>query len=196
MRALLLVLLLALPTFAQSKGEMVTKYLADWNGYPLEAAVFQRYVDIQADTDWWIYLCTNRTRKSNGLFDLAGSLVTMANNQGWGDAKTLNENSTGQADTPPVLAMLDSWKGKMGVKIVLPEGLKPEQKDELMDNLAILNGPVGSLPRGAKFFLNVKFNPKAGAATGQVSKDGTTYDFVFPTFARVYTSQIENVLKR
>ena len=72
MPVLLLALLLALPTFAQSKGEMVTKYLAEWSGYSFESAVFQRYVDIQADAEWWIYLCTNRTRKSNGLFDLAG----------------------------------------------------------------------------------------------------------------------------
>jgi len=194
---LLLVLCLASAASAQDKAEMLRNYRNALGGYPLQAAVFDRYVDVQADADWWTYLVSSR--KTYLFVDFAESLVTLASNLGWGDAKKLNESTGGQAEAPPVIEMIDSWKGKMAVKIDLPPGLKQEQKDVLMDNLALLNGPVSStynVPRGGKFFMNVTFNAKATEATGKASKDGTTFDFVFPTYANVYTSQIENVLKK
>lgn len=199
LRVLVSVLLLCAAAVAQDKTELLRAYRNEWSGYPLTAAVFDRYVDVQADADWWSYLVTNPRRKSYLFVDIAGSLVELANNLGWGDAKTLNSNAGGQADAPPVLEIIDSWKGKMGIKIVLPSGLKPEQKEVLLDNVAILNGPISSsynVPRGGKFFLNLTFNAKATEATGKCSKDGTTFDFVFPIYANVYTSQIENVLKK
>lgn len=197
---LLLCLLLSSVALAQDKEELLRAYRNSWSGYPLEAALFQRFVEVEGDVDWWGYLVSNPTRHSPQFVALAGSLANVANNLGWGDAQIMNSNLGGLADAPPLLQMLDSWKGKLAIRVKLPSGLNQEQKDNYLDNLALLNSPMGNnyvcLPRGGKFFLNVSFNAKATEAGGNVSKDGNSYDLVMPSYARIYTSQIERVFQK
>ncbi len=173
-KTFLLVIALVTMAAAQDTAALVRTYLGSWNGTPRTGELFQRYFTLQADADWWGHLMENH--KSWQLVETVDALSTLAQNMG------------------------QPMEGNVGVKVAFPPGLPKEQKDQAMDNLALVCSPMTNsavcLPRGRKFFLNVSFSPKAQECTGKVSADGTTYTLVFPTDAWASTMQVENVFQK
>ncbi len=194
MKKLMVILLMATAVWAESLEDVVRNYRTTW-GYPVYAEVFQRFVTVNGGPDWWTYLAANTDSNGYNLLNFARGLADLANGLGWGDAYTLDSEAGGKGDFPPVLAMLDSWKGKMSVTINLPNNLDDAKKRQFMDNFSLVQGVVGwkhdCMPRGKKFFLTLSGDSNLTAATGKVSGDGTTYELKLPTHVGITTGQVQ-----
>ncbi|MBS2040341.1 hypothetical protein JST97_35465 [bacterium] len=192
----LLLLLVNLPAWGQDQAELLRNFRNSWNGYPILAEVFDRYVKVNATPDWWAFLCADRN-SGYALVNLTRGLTDLGVNLGWADIKTMDEGMGGKGDAPPVLEALDSWKGKLAVTVTLPAGLDEARKTQVMSNYDLINGVVGwkagCLPRGGQFFLNVTTSPKATEAQGKVSKDGNHYEVVLPIYASITSGQLEKI---
>ncbi len=57
--------------------------------------------------------------------------------------------------------------------------------------------PAYLKPLGGKLQMNISFDPKAKDFSGKVSKDGNTYDLVFPIYAGNMSNwKFEELLKK
>lgn len=191
--------LATLPAWCQDQAEVLRNFRNSWNGYAVQAELFERYVKVNAPADWWAFLSSNRDG-GYALVNLTRGILDMAPGLGWADVKTLDEGMGFKGDAPPVLEALDSWKGNLGVTVTLPAGLDEEKKKQVMSNYDLINGVIGwkatCLPRGGKFFLNVTTSPKATEAKGSVSKDGNSYEVILPIYAGITSGQLENIFKK
>jgi hypothetical protein len=115
-------------------------------------------------------------------------MVEMAIKMGWGDLKPLTRRtSTPQEGNPLIDQMIDSWKGRMSLKLVCnfkPTG-EPAMRKAL-SNLCAVAHPLEEervKPKSGKMFLTVTASPTASTYSVKASSDGTTFDIVVPVYA-------------
>lgn len=183
------------------KDELVAA-LRGINGDNFSAEVISRFLTIEATQAWWDRLldpATSRDGPMHEMTNLASMIVSVASNLGLGDAVEVDRNSTYDGKGPLFLGMLDSWKGKVGVHLVLdfaPDEASAATAITNIDSVLVpFSSPTYCKPRGGKFQATLRFNPKATDYKLSVSKDGTTYDVIFPIHAEISQSYFEESLK-
>lgn len=165
------------------------------------AEIVSRFVTIEANSAWWDRLLDPETSRDGAMHEmsnLALMIVRVAANLGLGDAVEVDRNSTYDGKGPLFLAMLEGWKAKVGVHLVLDFVPDDASAATALTNFDTVLEPFASptycKPRGGKFQLNLRFEPKATNYKLTVSKDGTTYDVLLPVHAEVSQSYFEQSL--
>ncbi|MGE0490752.1 MAG: hypothetical protein AB7S38_16215 [Vulcanimicrobiota bacterium] len=196
--AMALTMLWCAPGIADQKADLVQAVRSD--GFPLEAEVMARYVEVEMSPEWWaIMLDPGEERGARqSLRIVVSNMIALANNMGWGDLARLDQDSGRKGNSPPVLAMMDSWKDKLAVKLVL--GFTPDDtsKKQTVDGLDRLGYPIGSVaqPRSGKFFLTATYDPAATDIKASMSSDASTYSLTLPAYTSWSQSKVDAVMKR
>lgn len=199
-KILLLVLLLLLPALAQEGQEEFLRNLRN-DGKGGDAAVWERVVTVKAGPEFWTWANGPGQRDMRTLaYGIARGLSAMSNALGTGDANEVLGQMKKDATAPPFLAVIDAWKGKYAVNIDLTNWV-PDKGQQQIGNLQGLTttmaNPAYLKPRGGKLTMNISFDPKAKDFGGKVSKDGNTYDLVFPIYAGNMSNwKFEELLKK
>lgn len=191
--------LIVFPVQAQDQKEQLVQALRS-DGSPLEAEVLSRYVELEMSPEWWaIMLDPGESRGvRQSLRVILSNLIDMANRNGWGDAARLNQDTGRKGNSPPVIAMLDSWKGKMQVKIVMNFVPDETSKKQTSDGLDRMGYPISSWakPRSGKFFLTVVYDPKVTKLQTKMSPDASTYMVTAPGYTYWRQGDIDDLFKR
>ncbi len=196
---LTLLLVIVAPLQAQDQKDQLIQALRS-DKFPLEAEVLSRYVDLEMSPEWWAIMVDPAEERGvrQSFRVILSNLIDMANRNGWGDAARLNQDTGRKGDSPPVVAMLDSWKGKLGVKIVMNFVPDETSKKETSDGLDRMGYPISSWaqPRSGKFFLTVVYDPKVTKLQTNVSADGSTYTVTAPAYTYWRQGDIDDLFKR
>lgn len=196
--AMALTMFLCAPALADQKADLVQAVRSD--GFPLEAEVMARYVDIEMSPEWWaIMLDPGEERGARqSLRIVVSNMIALANNMGWGDLARLDQDSGRTGSSPPVIAMMDSWKDKLSVKLVLNFAPDDASKKHTVDGLDRLGYPIGSVaqPRSGKFFLTANYDPAATDIKASMSSDASTYSLTLPAYTSWSQSKVDAVMKR
>ncbi len=194
LRPLTLFLVLSLsvaagPAFAQGEMEEFLTILRGPLKYPLEANIMQRLVVIEASPGFWSRINGSSESVNSHpvkyLKSYGSALATLAENMGLGDLDGLMYNIR-DGNAPPIVGMIDSWKGKISLKIVLPFEPNDDTFAKTMAQTEIIANQLSRKdylnPRGGEFHGTITYSDTATKATVKVSPDGNTYDIVIPIY--------------
>ena len=201
LRAILLFYCLMSPVVAQSEAEGEFLRFLRNDGAPEAAAAWERVVTVKAAPEFWAYANGPGQKSMRNLaYGLNRAIGYLSNAMGWGDPATVLEQVKGDVNAPPYLAVLDGWKGKMAVNLNF-ENFVPDKGKDQIENVwtmtTTMANPAYLKPRGGKMIMNVSFDPKLTDLVGKVSKDGNTYNMVFPIYAGTLSNwKYEEVFKK
>ena len=188
-----------MPAQAQDQKAELAQALRN-DGSPLEAEVLLRFVELDMSTEWWaIMLDPGEERGARqSLRVLLSSLVSLANNMEWGDAERLNSDTGRKGNSPPLLAMLDGWKGRVSLKINMKFAPDATSKKETADGLDRMAYPISSVaePRAGKLDLTLTFDPAVTEIKSSMSTDGSTFDLTLPAYTSWRQGAVDDILKR
>jgi len=185
---LALCLLSALKAAAQSSSEVADRMMSLHLTNYASAQTFRNLVTLDVSPEIWTYI--SDTNVSDGLQQISSfspGMWAMAKNMGWGDLQALVYNNPGQPENPLITQMVDSWKGKMSLKLVC--NFKPTGQPALSKALRNICAVAHSLeeerikPRSGKMFLTITASPTATTASVKASPDGTSFNTVVPVYA-------------
>ena len=180
------------------KAQLVQAMRSD--GYPLESEVLSRLVDLDLSPEWWAVILepNDKAWVRGGLRIMVTNLYSLANNMGLGDAGRLDQDTGRKANSPPLLAMLDSWKGKIHAKVVLKVPVDKTTQKEVSSGLDRIGYPIGTVarPRSGTFDITLTFDATTTKEAGTVSPDGGTYNVTVPAYMSWSQSRIDDVMKR
>lgn len=182
---------------AQAQTEM-DQFLTTLRGplkYPLEANIMQRLVVIEASPGFWKRIngssASVNSHPVKFLKSYGSALGTVAKNMGFGDIDGLMYNIR-DGNAPPVVAMIDSWKGKISLKIVLAFEPNDDTFAKTMAQTEIIANQLARKdylnPRGGQFHGTITYSDTAAKATVKVSPDGNNYDIVIPIYMATATN--------
>jgi hypothetical protein len=187
---LMFLALLIQPSAAQG-GEMkdFLLILRGQMAYPLRANIMERLVTIEASPGFWSRINGSSEGKNSHpvkyLSSYGEHLGNVAKTLGLGDVDALMYNIR-NGDAPPIVAMVDSWKGKISLKIVMDFEPTDDTFAKTMAQTEIIANQLGNeynlKPRGGEFHGTITYSQTAPKATVEVSPDGNSYDIVVPIY--------------
>lgn len=171
--------------------------------YYLESMVLDRLVEIDASPQWWERINdptqSGQYSTRTAFRVLVHSLMDVAKNMGWGDLSATDYSGGYNGSSPLLPEMVDSWKGKLSLKVVLKD--EPKTEDGLkasIANLDYLANPVSNdyynHPRSGKFLMYVQLDAKQPKAKYTWDKARTTFTVVIPAYGSVSQSEMERML--
>jgi hypothetical protein len=197
-----LAILTSTSAFAQDK-EMLGNLMRNERSY-LQAMVLDKLVTIEASPKWWERFC-DPTQSGTGtprhnLIILLGGLMSVAQNMGWGNLSELDYNSGYDGKSPLLVDMVDSWKGKLSLNLVLKdEPSTPEGISNAHNNLSYLVSPMSNdyycHPRSGKFLLSVRLDNKLPKGKYTWNKPMTEFTAVLPAYSTISQGDVETMLK-
>jgi hypothetical protein len=197
--ALVALACLAGPVQAQDQKAQLAQALRS-DGFPLEAEILNRFVDLEMSPEWWaIMVDPGEERDARQSFRIVLSgVVAMADRMGLGDAARLNQDTGRKGNSPPLLGMLDSWKDKIHLKIVMNFAPDATSKKETVDGLNRMGNPISSeaVPRAGKFSLLLTYDPKVTEMKTSMSADASSYTVTVPAYTYWRQGNVDDLFKR
>ncbi len=189
------------PALADENKEMLVRLCANMDRSKLEALVIDGLFTLELSPEWW-----ERMNEQKGFADgrkpvliLARSVIDMAKDMGWGDLKDMDYKTGRGADSPPVKAMVESWKDKLSVKVVMTFAPDEKSAAQSLQNIDYVGAPIQNdyycKPRAGKFFLTVRVEPMVTDFKSKVSADGSSYEFILPAYAQYSQGKVEEALR-
>jgi hypothetical protein len=180
-----------LAALAKSKDEVADpmlspQHLTDWSC----AQIYRKLVTVEVSPEIWKYISdTDPTDGLQQMSTFCPGMTSLAKRMGWGDLQSLIYNNPGlpQDQNPLVGQMIDSWIGKISLKLVC--NFKPTGDPALNKALQNICRMAHSLeedrivPRSGKMFLTITASPTATKPGVTVTPDGTTFNIVVPVYA-------------
>lgn len=193
---LLLLALFIQPSSAQDDGTATfLTVMKGQIGYPLSANIAQRLMVVEASPGFWSRINDSSASKNSHPVKLLSSypenLALVAKNLGLGDVNGLMYNIR-DGNAPPIVAMIDTWKGKVSLKLVMDFEPTDETFEKTMAQTEIIANQLGNeynlKPRGGEFHGTIIYSQTAPKATVKVSDDGNTYEIVVPIYIATATN--------
>lgn len=178
-------LLGSLATADERKGQLVNLIEVNYRS-PLQARVVDQFVEIEFSDAAWSHALNPDNKADRTMANLGTALVGLAYNMGWGDLATLDGNTGGTGSSPPVKKMLESWNGKMSLKVIVNSS-DPDAILKAFEKLTMV-GPVFTNdyyfhPKGGRALLTVTLSEEATETDMKVSADGNEYHLIVPVYA-------------
>ena len=171
---------------AQSKDEVADK-MASVSSYSC-GEIFRKLVTLDLSPEIWSYM--SNIGASDGMHQIssfAPEMMAFAKRMGWGDLDSLNKNSSTPPEQNPLIGqMVDSWQGKMSLRLVCnfkPTGEAAMRK--ALANIAFVSHPLEEeriKPRSGKMFLTITASPTASNYSVTAAPDGTHFNIVVPVY--------------
>jgi hypothetical protein len=187
--------MLAAPALAQDeKAELINQLQHDSFLKARSAVLIDKLVDFKMSPKWWDHF-TNDQDARNSMSNMVDTLSTVANAYGWGDVDALD--STRDQTSPIYLDTVGSWKDKLHMTIVMDQDLDAKGMALAMEKFNTIINPLAyAKPRGNKYFVTVKMDPKAKAFSYKGNKERTHYTMVFPVYMPVSQSAVQDAVQR
>jgi hypothetical protein len=197
MRKFLLILLVASLAYAQDLSEL-RQMLAVSQKRPVHAQVVEKLCTLKVSPQAFDYLMNDKDGQLAAL-SLGNTLIAVANNLGLGDVDALDRNNGYDGKSPLVADMIDSWKGKVSLTLVIPQTDPEEIKKgiyQLSGAPAVFQSTNYFLPRGGQAHITWTLVTKAPEVACKVSKDGNTYDVTVPVHATLSQDKLSELVKK
>lgn len=181
--------------FAQDgKAELLDAWRSDGFLKARSAAIAERCIDFKMSPKWYAKFVAE-TDARNTLSNLASSLYTVGDHLGLGKVDELDGDR--DQKSPLFTGMLDEWKSKLHMTIVLPE-LDAAGNQKVLDKLAYVVAPIESWakPRSGKYFLTITMDPKARAFSYKHDKERVNYTLVWPVYVDASQSALDEAVRK
>jgi hypothetical protein len=191
--AALLALCSGLPGQAENavQRDDFLKSVANTSDYP-HTQVVDRLMSVEMSAPMWQYYAAD-TRNANTITHFASEIMMMAKKMGWGDIWQVTGGSpyqTGdnpelQPQNPAIVQMIDSWKNKVHITLIMNEQGNGDLAQKTLDNVELVCTPMEDpqfKPRGDKLFMTITAAPNVTTYSIKTDPDKTKFDISVPVF--------------